>query len=162
MPPIRRPDGLCRAARNGGLVGPATRILVAALLLAAGPAKAAPDWVVLPTASADVSFAVDLASLRRTGSRVSFWERLRYLKPEQTDAVSGKPIKEKRVHRVMDCAKRSQGFVYGAVYAEDGSFIESTSQDRARLKLTPIPPGTLAEQELQLVCGQGQDSGRAR
>lgn len=43
--------------------------------------------------------------------------------------------------RMMDCAALSQGFVYGAVYAEDGGFIESTSQDRARLKLTPIPPG---------------------
>lgn len=126
-----------------------------ALLMAVGAAtaRAAEGWVVLPTASPNITFSVDLHSVRRDGPRVKFWERLTYVRPEHTDAASGKWIKEKKVHRVMDCERHSQGFIYGALYAEDGAFIESTALDQSRLQMAPIPPGTLAEKELELVCG---------
>ena len=83
---------------------------------------------------------------------VTFWEKVIYEKAEQKDEVTDRPIKEKHVHRVMSCVQRTQGFKYGATFAEGGKMIESLVVDAARVELTPIAPRTVAEEELRLVC----------
>ena len=122
-----------------------------AIALIAGAVNAE-DWLVIPTNSANVEFSIDTASIQHEGSRVKFSERLVYRKPEQKDALSGKFIKEKLVYRVMDCGKQTQGVLRGSLRAVDGRIIESISVDEAKVGMTPVPPGTLAAKELEIVC----------
>ena len=68
-------------------------------------------------------FSIDEASLSRNGDVVRFWERLVFLVPEQRDEPSGKMVKEKRIHRVMNCAQKSQGHLYTSLIAPDGKTV---------------------------------------
>ena len=81
-----------------------------------------------------------------------FWEKMGYVTPEAKDQTSGKKIKEKKVRRIINCKERTQGYNYGVTYAEDGSFITSIMLEPSQVKMTSIPPGTIAEEELNLVC----------
>jgi hypothetical protein len=121
-------------------------------VLCGNPALAAEDWQTITTNAPNISFLVDKGSLERKGSLVYFRERMTFAKPEVKEEVSGRLIKEKRVQRVMNCVERTQGIVYGAIYAEGGAFITSTSFDDALKTMTAIPGGTVAEEELRLVC----------
>lgn len=122
-------------------------------LVARSAACAAEDWVTVSTPSANVSFAIDRSSIKRTGPLVQFWEKMAYARPEGRDEASNKPIKEKKVQRLMDCGRRTQAVLFGAVYAEDGSFITSTTFEHPEKAMAAIPPGTIAEDELRFVCG---------
>jgi hypothetical protein len=130
------------------------------------PALAAEDWLPIPTNSPNIAFAIDKASVERSDAVATFWERMVFTKPETRDEGSGKMIKEKRVQRLMQCEERTQAVIYGAIYAEDGSFITSTSFDAAHREMTAIPPGTIAEVEFKAVCAKpsgtffGVDFGR--
>ncbi|MBA2690575.1 MAG: hypothetical protein H0U63_07215 [Burkholderiales bacterium] len=117
----------------------------------AGPA-AAESWRAFPTAATNALFSVDEESLVREGDKVTFWERLVFVTPFQRDEGSGKKVKEKRVHRVMNCADKTQGHLYGSLLAEDGALIEAIAIDAADIKMTPVPADTLAEQELTWAC----------
>jgi hypothetical protein len=120
--------------------------------LSIGNAKAAEDWLVIPTASKNITFSIDRNSLQRDGALVRFREKLTYAKPEQRDEISGHLIAEKRMHRVMNCAERTTGLIHGAMYNEHGRFITSTSIDEAKIEMTGIPPGTTAAGEFSVVC----------
>jgi hypothetical protein len=129
------------------------RIALIYAVLALPCGAAAQDWVALPAEQPNVLFAVDLASIKRDGHRVTVQERLTYDNANQFDPASGKRIKEKRVLRVLDCKDKKQGMLSGSMLSDTGSLIEMLSFDQANLEMTPIPPGTLAEEELRLVCG---------
>jgi len=115
-------------------------------------AFAAEDWVSLPTSAPDITFTIDKMSIERTGDIVKFWEKITFEKPGVKDEASGMMIKEKKVNRIMDCAGHSQGVISGATYGENGRFITSVEFSEAQLRMNAIPPGTLAAEELGLVC----------
>jgi hypothetical protein len=115
-------------------------------------ALAAEDWQTIATNSPNITFSIDKGSIERKGNLVYFWEKMIFAKPELKDAASGRQIKEKRVQRVMNCDDHTQGVVFGAMYAENGTFITSTSFDDPQKAMTAIPPNTVAEEELKLVC----------
>ena len=117
-------------------------------------ANAAEDWVTIPTNASDVTFSIDKASIQRKKNTVRFWEKITYGRPDVIDQASGKLVKEKKVHRIMDCLKNTQSLIYGATFADDGKFITSVSFDESKIKMTAIPRGTLAAEELKLVCGE--------
>jgi hypothetical protein len=117
-----------------------------------GHARAAEDWLVIPTGSPNITFAIDKGSLERNGNRVKFWEKLTYTKPEFIDEASGLLVKEKRVHRIMHCTNKTQGLLHGITYGEQGRFITSMSVDESKLSMSAIPPNTVAEREHALVC----------
>ena len=96
--------------------------------------------------------AIDQGSIERQGEIVRFWEKLVYIQPKVVDEASGKWVKEKKVHRLMHCAERTQGVISGATYTENGRFISSVSFDAPQSAMSAIPPGTLAAAELELVC----------
>lgn len=127
---------------------------------AACNAYAAEDWVTIATNSPNITFAVDKDSIQREGSAVTFWEKMEYVTPETTDQASGKKIKEKKVRRIINCKERTQGYNYGVTYAEDGSFITSIMLKASQVKMTSIPPGTIAEAELNLVCKEEGKKGK--
>lgn len=102
----------------------------------------------------NLTFYVDQDSITESKSLVTFWEKLIYEKPQQRDEVTDRLIKEKHVHRVMSCVQRTQGFKYGATFAEGGKMIESLVIPDARIDLAPIAPRTVAEEELRLVCNR--------
>ena len=115
---------------------------------------AAEEWVTIPTNASDVTFLIDKGSIKRKKNIVRFWEKITYGQPDVVDPASGKLVKEKKVHRIMDCLKNTQSLIYGATFADDGKFITSVSYEESKIKMTTIPPGTLAAEELKLVCGE--------
>jgi regulator of extracellular matrix RemA (YlzA/DUF370 family) len=97
-----------------------------------------------------------MARVTVEGKKVTFWERVEFVKPDQIDEVSGRLIKFKRIQRVMDCEARLQGVLRGSLFGENNKLIEAIINDADKVQMNPIPPGTVAEQELALVCPQAQ------
>jgi hypothetical protein len=115
-------------------------------------AFAAEDWLTLPASAPDITFTIDKASIERHGNIVKFWEKITFDKPKVKDEASGVMIKEKKVHRIMDCADHSQGVISGATLGENGRFITAVEFSEDQISMSAIPPGTLAAEELDLVC----------
>lgn len=120
--------------------------------LNAPSAFAEEDWISLPTSAPDVTFTIDQASIERQGNIVKFWEKITFEKPDVKDEASGMMIKEKKVNRIMDCTGHTQGVISGATYGENGRFITSVEFSAAQIRMNAIPPGTLADEEFNLVC----------
>jgi hypothetical protein len=129
------------------------RLALAWLAMLASHASAVGQWVDLPAADARQSFSIDLDSIDRRGSNVRFQERMLYLAPTVRDPASGRIVKEKWVRRVMDCAAKTQGTLSGATYSDDDRLIEYLAVNPGQVAMTPIPPGSVAEQEWEQVCG---------
>lgn len=125
---------------------------VSAFIFAQSSALAAEDWQAIPTSSPNVTFAIDRGSIQRKKQTVRFWEKLTYATPEVLDQASGKWIKEKMVHRVMNCEEKTQGLTQGVTYADKKAFITSLSFDEKQVKMSAIPPDTIAAKELLMVC----------
>ena len=125
---------------------------LAALLCITHSALATEAWLTIPNSDSNIMFAIDQGSIERQGEIVRFWEKLVYIQPKVVDEASGKWVKEKKVHRLMHCADRTQGVISGATYSENGRFISSVSFDAPQSEMSAIPPGTLAAAELELVC----------
>ena len=125
---------------------------LAALLCITHSALATEAWLTIPNSDSNIMFAIDQGSIERQGEIVRFWEKLVYIQPKVVDEASGKWVKEKKVHRLMHCAERTQGVISGATYTENGRFISSVSFDAPQSEMSAIPPGTLAAAELELVC----------
>ena len=123
-----------------------------ALLCITHSALATEAWLTIPNSDSNIMFAIDQGSIERQGEIVRFWEKLVYIQPKVVDEASGKWVKEKKVHRLMHCAERTQGVISGATYTENGRFISSVSFDAPQSEMSAIPPGTLAAAELELVC----------
>lgn len=109
-------------------------------------------WLTIETNDPNILFEVDEKSLVKRGSSVTFSERLSYLNSQPTDLTSGKTIHRKIIYRVMNCTKRTQGLLQGAVYGENDSLIESIRILETKVQMQPIPKGSLAEAEADLVC----------
>ena len=124
----------------------------AALLCITHSAFATEAWLTIPNSDPNIMFAIDKDSIERQGELVQFWEKLEFIQPKIVDEASGKWVKEKKVHRLMHCADRTQGVISGATYSENGRFISSVSFDAPQSEMSTIPPGTLAAAELTLVC----------
>lgn len=132
-----------------------TKLLVVLLALVAhSPAHAEEEWLIIPTDSDNITFSIDKVHLKRSGKVVKFWEKIVYTQPTAKDETSGKMIKEKKMHRIMNCAKRTQGLIHGATYGEQGNFITSISLDENKTSMTAIPHNTVAETEFEIVCAK--------
>jgi hypothetical protein len=121
-------------------------------MLIAAQLACAEEWTPIEIAAPNIQFAIDFASIEREDDIVIFKERLTYEKAEKIDPASGMPIKEKLVRRVMDCSNKTQGMLSGTMRNDAGVMIEMVTFDRDQMVMAPIPPGTLAEHELELVC----------
>ena len=130
------------------------RSLALLLLLGLSRGVYAQEWATIPTDAPNIRFAVDIASIERQDNVVVFKERLTYDKADKTDPASGLLIKEKLVHRVMDCSNRTQGMLTGSMRSDTGVLIELVTLERSQITMTPIPARTLAEHELELICGR--------
>lgn len=128
------------------------RLLALLPALIATQAALAEEWTPIQTSAPNIQFAIDLSSLEREDDIVIFKERLIYENADKIDPASGVAIKEKLVRRVMDCNKRTQGMLSGSMRSETGTLIEMVTYDRNQMVMAPIPRGTLAEHELELVC----------
>lgn len=130
--------------------------LFAGLFFISTTTFAAEEWITIPSSDPNIAFSIDKSSIEREGDLVRFWERLIFIQPKIKDEASGKMVKEKKVHRLMNCAENTQGVISGATYAENSRFISSVSFDNPQAQMSVIPPGTLAAEELGLVCALSQ------
>ena len=129
----------------------ASKFLSFVVLIASIPALAQ-DWTPISTSAPNIEFAIDMSSIEREEDVVIFKELLTYETAEKIDPASGMAIKEKLVRRVMDCRNKTQGMLSGTMRNDAGVMIEMVTFDRDQMVMAPIPPGTLAEHELELVC----------
>ena len=113
---------------------------------------AAEDWIPIPNSDPNITFSFDKGSIERRGNLVRVWEKMVYTQAQIKDEASGKMVKEKKVHRLMHCADYTQGVIFGATYAENGRFISSVAYDEPQAQMSAVPSGTLAAEELRLVC----------
>lgn len=127
--------------------------LAALVWMVLGHAADNQDWVAIPSTAPNITFAVDVASIQRNGDLVEFMEKLTYLKPDQIDTTSGRTIKEKRVLRIMNCKERTQGFSMGSKFSDAGTLIERMTIEPNQVVMRGVPATSLAERELELVCG---------
>lgn len=109
-------------------------------------------WVTIPTNDPNVLFEIDEKNISKLGEVRKFAEKLTYLKPDQVDVVSGKIIYEKKVIRLINCEQKTQGVLQGALYGENSSLIESVVFTESKVNMQPIPMGTVAEAEREMVC----------
>jgi hypothetical protein len=121
-------------------------------MLIAAQFVCAEEWTPIETAVPNIEFSIDFASIERDEDIVIFKERLTYETAEKIDPASGMAIKEKLVRRVMDCRNKTQGMLSGTMRNDTGVMIEMVTFDRDQMVMAPIPRGTLAEHELELVC----------
>ena len=128
------------------------RILLLPICLSVSLSAYAEEWTPIQTSVSNIQFAIDMSTIERDEDWVIFKERLTYTNSDKIDPASGIAIKEKLVKRVMDCANRTQGMLSGAMRGDTGTLIEMITFDRSQMVMAPIPRGTLAEQELELVC----------
>jgi hypothetical protein len=115
-------------------------------------AAAAEQWVAIEADAGNLAFSIDVASIERKGETVAFRERVIFANPDQRDAISGKLIKEKHALRVMRCNARTQGVKTGWLYDEDRRMSERVSVEEHLVHWLPVPPGSVAEREFDLVC----------
>lgn len=128
------------------------RLAFAVLGIAAVPAAWAERWVKIPTTTANVEFMIEMDAIERAGNIVKFREKLVFLQPEKLDPYSGKQIKEKKVVRLINCQSRTQGVKSGGVFDPKGKLIEWVMVEDNQIEWFAVPPGTVAERELKLVC----------
>ncbi|MEO5862442.1 MAG: surface-adhesin E family protein, partial [Burkholderiales bacterium] len=93
--------------------------LVTLLLLTTAPVYSQ-EWTQLPTSNPNVRFVIDLGSIEREGDLALFRERLSYDKPDILDETSGMLIREKLVHRAMNCNNKTQGMLSGSMRSDSG------------------------------------------
>jgi len=140
------------AFRAYPLLQQAKLLAVLLALTAYSPSHAAEEWLTIPTSSDNITFSIDKVHLKRSGKVVKFWEKIVYTQPTIKDETSGKMIKEKKMHRIMNCAERTQGLLHGVTYSEQGKFITSLSLDEDKTSMAAIPYNTVAETEFEIVC----------
>jgi hypothetical protein len=128
------------------------RLLLTIAVLSGVNAMAAEQWTPIETTTENLAFSIDVASVQRKGETVTFRERLVFTNPEQRDAVSGKLIKAKHALRVMRCNAKTQGVKSGTLVDEYGRAIETVSIEDRLIHWLPIPVGSVAERQFDLVC----------
>jgi hypothetical protein len=114
------------------------------------------NWYPFTSSQSNLSLAIDKNSVTVEGNKVRFWERVEFARPEQVDEVSGRLIKFKKIQRVMHCVERTQGVIRGSLFGENNKLIEAIIVDADKVEMSPIAAGTVAEQELSVVCAQVQ------
>lgn len=126
--------------------------MLAILIVTAGGARGGETWIQIPTTKPGVRFEVDAESVTIRSGRVEFWERVEYEKPTEKDDASLRLIKVKKVLRVMDCKARTQGFREAMAFSTDARLIEHILLGGAGIHMAPVPPGSVAELELNWAC----------
>lgn len=120
---------------------------VAASLLAL-PAWAEDPWRVTLESPAEV-VAVDLSSIQRDASRVTFRER-HALRGGQTDPISQRPLREILLKRVIDCRGRRTATLSRAVFDANDALIEHHAVHARHATWRPIAAD---DPQYRLTCG---------
>lgn len=112
--------------------------MTALLLAAAELGGQVGDWRVVMVASDGTSTLIDAASVRRTGSVITFWQKDHH--PDGT--IEGARIR-------LDCHANTWQILYHQI-ADPGGRVVSTLEKR--LKPQDIRPGSAIEKERARVC----------
>jgi len=110
------------------------------------------QWVRLPSVDESRDFYLDRSSIRLVEGDVEAWDVVIYKQATQTDATSGRLIKQKRTYRRSSCARTDQALLKGAIFDSEGKLIELITQPYERAPKVLIPYGTIAWSQLVLVC----------
>lgn len=123
-----------------GLAAPGTITLAKA---ASGPAWQA--FEVMP----EGTIYVDPSSIVRQGNRADMWVLIDYKQPQ--DDRTGKKIKSDKLHYRYDCSTKHFSILNSSVHAAPmggGAVIDVNADPQ----ITPVPPGTTAEQMWRHAC----------
>jgi len=123
---------------------------VMVVAMAAEPPKT--DWVQIPVKDPNRAFFLDQASVHLEKGEVFFWDRIVFQKPTQMDEASGRMIKEKRILHSADCKTQEWSVVRGAIFDEQGQFIEALMPSKENAPRSSVRLGTVAALELAKIC----------
>jgi hypothetical protein len=132
-------------------------IVTTGLVAAGSPASAKPAagpvWAKLEVLPEGTIY-INSASIRRSGTSADMWVLIDYAQP-QPDRT-GKSIRSDKLHYRYDCAGRQESILTSAAYAGAMAtgVVVDTNNDPP--KLTPVSPGTTAEQMLMRACGMAK------
>jgi len=118
--------------------------------MAAEPPKS--DWIQIPVKDPNRAFFLDQASVRVDKGEVYFWDRIVFQQPTQLDEASGRMIKEKRILHRADCKTQEWTVVRGAIFDEQGQFLEALTPSKDNAPRTSVKLGTVAALELAKIC----------
>jgi hypothetical protein len=129
-----------------------TIVLLSHLVVAAEAPKS--DWVQIPVKDPNRAFFLDQASVHVDKGEVFFWDRIVFQQPTQMDEASGRMIKEKRILHRADCKTQEWSVVRGAIFDEQGQFLEALTPSKESAPKSSVKLGTVAALELAKICKQ--------
>jgi hypothetical protein len=110
------------------------------------------DWVQIPVKDPNRAFFLDQASVHVDKGEVFFWDRIVFQQPTQMDEASGHMIKEKRILHRADCKTQEWSVVRGAIFDEQGQFLEALTPSKENTPRSSVKLGTVAALELAKIC----------
>lgn len=110
------------------------------------------NWVSIPVKDPNREFYLDQASVHIENGEVLFWDKIVFKQPTQTDEASGQMIKEKRILHRANCKTQEWTLIRGAIYDEQGRFIEALTPSKENAPRSSIKLGTVAAIELARAC----------
>lgn len=135
------------------MVRPLALIIIGSLVATSGAAVSkaakAPHWVIFETLPEGIIF-IDAASIQKQGNRADMWVLIDYKQPQ--DDRTGKKIKSDKLHYRYDCDGRTFTIVTSSAHAGamgNGAVIDVNADPQ----VSPVPPGTTAEQMWKRACG---------
>jgi hypothetical protein len=115
-------------------------------------AAATPKWQVFEMLPEGTIY-IDPASIQKQGNRADMWVLIDYKQPQ--DDRTGNKIKSDKLHYRYDCSARQFSIVTSTAHAGPmggGAVIDTNAEPQ----MTPVPPGTTAEQMWQRACSSGK------
>ena len=110
------------------------------------------EWVSIPVLDPNREFFFDQNSVQLREGEIEFWDRIIFKKPTQLDEPSGHMIKEKRILHRADCKTQEWSVVRGAIFDEQGKFLEALTPTKDSTPKTLLKLGTVAALEVAKVC----------
>lgn len=123
---------------------------LAGVLVACSPEPMA-EWVVFEAAPGATIY-VDPSSVRRTGDRAEMWVLIDYSQP--LPDKTGKQVLSDKLHYQYDCKSRQSSIVETSAHTGPMATGELVNVNPDPPEVTPVPPGTTAENMWKHACGE--------
>jgi hypothetical protein len=134
------------------------------LLLLLAQQAVASDWREIG-ARAGMSVSLDFESIAPRGKHMRVWLRFDYAQPQKTVTYPVREYLSDKQLWAYDCAEKTLAtvqWIYSAEALGNGEVVGSGSVPWDRVQFNDVPPDTLAEHVMRLVCARRSDQAPAQ
>lgn len=122
---------------------------IAALLLAASPAKADADWFLIDFG--DIATGIDLSSRTRVGDTATIWIILVYAEPNPDEANA-----DYRLSRMeFSCSRRTASQISTSGFVRPGRYVGGSER---RSEMMSVAPGTVVSVAYEAACDRSYEA----